>query len=368
MRDLMVASTNAPFGLLGSSAVNQYGLTDPRNSFWFNGATDANLGFTPQFASGATGHYTHDLGMAFDLGVSQYIAPKGAQKQKETLTIGSTSPVLMQNLHYVRFNPNDPLDLTSQYDHIPNQYDYEHNLWNVDNAVYLTGLLPAIIGTPTTPGNDQVSALRDALALYAAVRGETWSGANIVSDRNAAEEAKIRAALFGDGTQTGALISQILIGATTANDYPNIHEVLTRLGIASGLDTPSHFHVYLNPPKPVTIGAHNLLTDPVSGQVAVPATQSAIVQTGAQGLLDYANTLIEGEELMFIMDIPAVPPQQTPIVLAQAATPGATVPLDYILKDCQETESTGDPRSVRLILRSCLRIIWSGTREQVTST
>jgi hypothetical protein len=50
---------------------------------------------------------------------------------------------------------------------------------------------------------------------------------------------------------------------------------------------------------------------------------------------------------MFIMDVPYVPAQQTPIVLAQAATPAAdsTPQPDYILKQCQETESTGDPRS-----------------------
>ncbi len=50
---------------------------------------------------------------------------------------------------------------------------------------------------------------------------------------------------------------------------------------------------------------------------------------------------------MFTMDVPYVPVHDTPIVLAQAATPaaGATPQPDYILKDCQETESTGDPMS-----------------------
>jgi hypothetical protein len=43
---------------------------------------------------------------------------------------------------------------------------------------------------------------------------------------------------------------------------------------------------------------------------------------------------------MFIMDIPYVPVQQTPIVLVQAATLGVvTTPQpDFILKECQETE------------------------------
>ncbi len=47
---------------------------------------------------------------------------------------------------------------------------------------------------------------------------------------------------------------------------------------------------------------------------------------------------------MFITDVPYTPAQQSPIVLAQAATPSTPQP-DFILKDCQETESAGDPRS-----------------------
>ena len=50
---------------------------------------------------------------------------------------------------------------------------------------------------------------------------------------------------------------------------------------------------------------------------------------------------------MFIMDVPSIPAQETPIVLVQAATPNAgTNPQpDYILQACGETESTGDPSS-----------------------
>lgn len=47
---------------------------------------------------------------------------------------------------------------------------------------------------------------------------------------------------------------------------------------------------------------------------------------------------------MFIMDVPEVPAQQTPIVLAQSDMAAATQP-DYILKYCRETESTGDSQS-----------------------
>ena len=59
-----------------------------------------------------------------------------------------------------------------------------------------------------------------------------------------------------------------------------------------------------------------------------------------------SNRTVLGEEIMFIMDVPYVPMQETPIVLVQAGTAAGSTPQpDYILKECQETESTGDPRS-----------------------
>jgi hypothetical protein len=66
------------------------------------------------------------------------------------------------------------------------------------------------------------------------------------------------------------------------------------------------------------------------------------------GCIDYAQAVTQGEELMFIMDVPYVPVQDTPIVLVQAATSGdgsTTQQSDYVLKDCMETINGGDPRS-----------------------
>jgi hypothetical protein len=55
---------------------------------------------------------------------------------------------------------------------------------------------------------------------------------------------------------------------------------------------------------------------------------------------------------MFTLDIPYVPAQDAPMVLAQAAvnsgTGSSTRQPDYLLKVCQETESTGDPTSAVL--------------------
>ena len=345
MRDLMVAgSSYAPFGLRETLTDNRYGFSGARNSFWLNGSVDANHGYTP-FT-----HGTHDLGMAFDLGVSQYIYKEGEQKNRyEQLTLDTAMITLGQHLNTTLFypsgvDPNGVPDTSKLYDHIPNKTAYWNCQWDYDNALYLSGLLPAT-QSPDRARNDQVSALRDALALYAVTRSETWSGLNIASDRTTDEETQIRAALFGDGSKAESLISQIIIGANAFNNYPNIHEVLMRLGITSGLDAQHHFHIYLNPPEAVDIvSTQNVMVDgaPTDGVVAA----QAVVQTDSQGLLDYAQSIVQGEELMFIMDVPAAPVQETPIVLAQTDTTGAS-PLqpDYILKYCTETASTGDSRS-----------------------
>jgi hypothetical protein len=48
---------------------------------------------------------------------------------------------------------------------------------------------------------------------------------------------------------------------------------------------------------------------------------------------------------MLPMDMPNAPPQETPIVLAQANTSGTTPQPDYILKACQETVEDAEPES-----------------------
>jgi VCBS repeat-containing protein len=92
---------------------------------------------------------------------------------------------------------------------------------------------------------------------------------------------------------------------------------------------------------PLLRTAHQLL----AGASVLPAdsvSSNTTLQTDAQGLLDYAQTITNsGEELMFTMDVPSVPVQETPIVLAQAAAPGAGVAPqpDYLLIGCNDTTS-----------------------------
>ncbi|OIR01051.1 matrixin [mine drainage metagenome] len=205
--------------------------------------------------------------------------------------------------------------------------------WSVVAAVANSALLPAI-QTPANKKNGQVSALRDFLSLYAVTQadGETGLTSPVIINTSAS-------ALFA------GLISNVIIGGTGThqNPYPNIHKVLGSLGIipdSNVVNHNSHFHIYLNPPTPVGIDtAHLLLADASPVSPTDSATPIATLQTAAQGLLDYAQTITNtGDELMFTMDVPYVPAQDTPIVLAQAAAPGAgaTPQPNYILKDCQE--------------------------------
>ena len=189
--------------------------------------------------------------------------------------------------------------------------------------------------------NDQVSALRDFLSLYAVTRsdGSTNLPQHIVNG------SAVQGYLFGTGTRAGSLISKVIIGGIGSgqNPYPNIHAVLKSLGILTdpnAVKHNSHFHIYLNPPTPVAIDTtHLLLADASTALPTNSATAIATLQTAEQGLLGYAQTITNtGEELMFTMDVPYVPVQETPIVLAQAGATGAgaTPQPNYILKGCQE--------------------------------
>ena len=89
----------------------------------------------------------------------------------------------------------------------------------------------------------------------------------------------------------------------------------------------SHFHVDLRAPKRVTIDSpQNMLADnPDSNQTAPVASDDLLAN--AQSLLDQVKAdlnLTQGEVTMFIPDMPNVPPQNVPVLIAQAnqAQPG----------------------------------------------
>jgi hypothetical protein len=208
--------------------------------------------------------------------------------------------------------------------------------WSVADAAQEASLLVNIVGSPTTLANEQAAALKDFLSLYALTQADGQTGLNgHIVNTTAAN-------LFG------GMVTRVHIGGEgSQNPYPSINAILKDLGITSSTEPAhqSHFHIYLKPPILQTIGGNHLLTDDTTAS-AFDLTAPAPLQSEAQGVISYTQTLIEGEELMFIMDVPSIPAQETPIVLAQAAAPAGSTPQpDYILQTCGETESTGDPRS-----------------------
>jgi hypothetical protein len=143
----------------------------------------------------------------------------------------------------------------------------------------------------------------------------------------------VRDALFGGGTaiddgQTNGLISKVLIGGDSVNyiqnPYPNIRQILTGLGIGNDThqDHQNHFHIYLRPPHAVPIVTNkNLLADNIASDQSI-AVENDALQNIAQELLDQTlmeMNLNEGDVSMFTMDMPNVPPQYAPVMLAQAS-------------------------------------------------
>ena len=53
---------------------------------------------------------------------------------------------------------------------------------------------------------------------------------------------------------------------------------------------------------------------------------------------------------MFFLDMPNIPPQNSPIILAQADAAGSVPKPDYILNACTENPSTGNPRSAMRVV------------------
>ena len=89
-----------------------------------------------------------------------------------------------------------------------------------------------------------------------------------------------------------------------------------------------------------------VIPDPHAHEAPTTASADGRTAADAQTLIDDVQTLTPGEELMFSMDVPYVPAQEAPIVLAQAGKFSAPVTPDFILSDCQETEHRpNDPRS-----------------------
>ncbi|MFN7858070.1 MAG: hypothetical protein ACK5OA_16140 [Acidovorax sp.] len=278
MYDLMQASNLGP-AALSSGRIK-----------WFNGAVDANHGYTPY------GHGSHDVGMALDLGVSNYISKTrpGATADSET---GN------------QFNNQEPVGIAL----LPNA----QRTWSIQNAIAqatATGLPEnaAYLSSGVNLGSNlQQSALKDFLSMYTVVRNDAAQGVAVAGSRGSLAitnstvmrngqvvdvSESIRTALFGGGTSANSLINRVLIGGTgTQNSLENIRNALSNLGInnAASRDHQNHFHIYLRPPSALEIepNATNL-------EASITAPNNSIGEKEASLILARTN---QPENLEIIM-------------------------------------------------------------------
>ena len=331
LRDLMVAANSAPAALRSGNAIT------------FNGAVDANHQYTP------TGHGSHDLGMALDLGISNYIErlrPNPAWRRTSPATVPRYLPTTSQS--------NTAEALAVQAVAAANRN------WSIANAVTQATQtqLPQTTNYMQMIGNVSVdmrrnlqqSALKDFLSLYSVVRDDATLGVAAAGSRGSlavgtgltnAQQAKIRTALFGDGTKAGSLINQVLIGGTIAagqNPLLNIGRALDNLDItrAASRDHQNHFHIYLKPPVVLAIdtGANALLADSLDAQPLSSA--SATVNLEDQPVVN------NQEMLMFDYFVPPQLSMEPAALIAQATSSKSKILRPFTF--CTDIES-GVPNS-----------------------
>jgi hypothetical protein len=243
----------------------------------------------------------------------------------------------------------------------------QEGVWDDQRAAVLAARLAA------QPGNNQARAMLDFLSVYSVTRqaGGSWQTLPLLND--AANSNIVRTALFGNGTASGSAISQVLIGGKTdklvspqsswyvaQNPYPNMRLVLDRLGVPHNTDPQpslateagavtysfvnnkwvyrlqlpngttthvnnhdgrvahqSHFHIYVKVPglQPIVGSAQNLQTSVSAEDYSTTQPLLSALQTKSSPV-----TLAQGDQSMFVYDIPAISSGEV-VLVAQAVAP-----------------------------------------------
>jgi hypothetical protein len=136
------------------------------------------------------------------------------------------------------------------------------------------------------------------------------------------------------------------------NAYGNMSEVLKAIGITTktAKDYNTQFGISLNkrsPQEVVPAGVHLLMAD-TSTAITPESTQAQLNQLQA----DF--NIQPGEVNMLIMDMPGVPPQQAPIIMAQAAQPSTkelygTVGVCYLTSKVNQIDPEKDKEGYYVI-------------------
>lgn len=189
--------------------------------------------------------------------------------------------------------------------------------------------------------NNQSDALRNFLSLFAVTRDTTSapSSGGAATPDNAIKTkikngAAVYNALFGSGQHDNQqLIQNVFIGgtATSQNPFEGMNKVLGKLGFTGGTaynptlhhgpipDHHNHYHIDLRPLVRKDIPL-KLLADGAPISAISPVATSELIDR-ARGLLDEVQhdlNLTQGEVLMFIADLPSIPPENLPVLIAQA--------------------------------------------------
>lgn len=307
--DVMVAAGQNAAGLRGA------------NPLRLTGSVDANHGATPLM------HASHDLGMSFDLGISEYIS--------DDIPRTSTQPLRKGN----QTNANEVRNVAASAVG-----------WSVANA--RTQMAPAngVVETDqyrlpvpanSPPGalgenlgrNLQSSALGAFMSLYSVTRDDgTVAGSRgaltFVNGVNDADARAIREALFGTGGAGDGMVAGVLVGGKTTTENPlrNIHQVLSNLGFTDNVQTSTttptlnteyghqnHFHIYLRPPTARPLEPHALHTTSISvdSETTDTETQQSVIQ--------------DPETTTMLPDMPPLPPNDLPAIVMQMAATGKAV-------------------------------------------
>lgn len=238
-----------------------------------------------------------------------------------------------------------------------NQY-----VFNLNNPVGVDGQQRTVLENTqvtisnTIQKNYQINALYDFLSLYSITRnngGEAygWDDLPIAN----AQSDIIRKALFGDGTKTGDIISDVRVGGDSSkfianatrygvsatakqNSLESLRSVLTALGVDNkNLDAHfNHFHVDVNPPKRVEI--NNLLADAV-----VVADSGSVVVPPASSLQKY--------DAAFSVCQAVVPTTHRDFGLANGVGPGAVVTEYFMSKGVSLDSLVNSPSSTILVVK-----------------
>jgi hypothetical protein len=279
------------------------------NTIRFNGMTSATLYGTSSASSYGGPHSTHDVGMAIDLGFKE----PGFLSDNQT-----------------KFT-TDPLDPRIAQAVLNNSGHWSKG----DAAILLGNNTDLTSGTlPRSEGNNQRAALMSFLSLYDITQRDTKDANGVTIDTGSWDALQIqnggnlsldiRTALFGNGSQSSGMISQVLVGGgkinrdgslTTYNQQNpqrSMRAALRRLGITNQPTKghQNHFHIYLRPPEIMPIGGYAQPKLLQTVQVVSPSDNLAPLPE---------NSLTSGEIEMFMsLFVPAIPPMQEVVAIPPA--------------------------------------------------